>query len=82
MSEKKPLTDIDDSALDELLNQAGSHHRSESSFLDQPSCPEEERVWKFISREMEKEERERFIEHMVLCDSCRAIMAEIGRKNP
>ncbi len=82
MPKKKPLTDAELSSLDELLNQAGSHHRSESSFLDQPSCPEEENVLRFLSREMEEEEREKFIEHMVRCDSCRAIVAEAGRKRP
>ncbi len=82
MPKKKPLTDAELSNLDELLNQVGSHHRSESSFLDQPPCPEEENVWRFLSREMEEEEREKFIEHMVRCDSCRAIVAEGGRKRP
>ncbi len=76
------MTDKDLSDMEALLKQIEAFYPAELNLSGQRPCPKEEDVWRFVSHEMKGKERRLYEKHLVKCDTCRVLLAEVVRQNP
>ncbi len=77
----KKIADLDISEIEDLLKQREAIYPA-ALILSQPPCPQEKKLWRFLSHEMKGKEKRRYEKHLIRCNSCRIFMAEVIRQSP
>jgi len=74
------LSDKDLSDIETALRRIGPPAAPELSSPKKPDCPDEDLIWKFLSRRMKRKQKRLFLEHINQCDACCSLLAEVVRQ--